>query len=823
MLAAMLIHSSARTARVPLNSQPRRFPLLLRDLALTLAVCTTIGACTGSNQDPLEEIRAQQLSGQIEASIPLLIELIASGNRDGEVLYRFGRALSLTGKSGRSFWALEAAMSDPDWLVPAAYELAFNAYRSSNFELALETLDRLRNERSDSHDEDFPARLLEVRAFLNTRRDYAEALELTEAILEDEPEEQIEEEAVRLKGVALLGLKHTDEAYDLIREAARLASEVGEVGDASLASEAGEEGDDGADDRDGAEFGQGPESREAYWCMIKVSFKREAGESKEASEIVDECLERFPSSPEVMNEASQLYASLARFDRVLEILRTAHEERPEDSDLRGTLVQTLREQGQFDEAESVLRDALDEVLADDEAPPLRVASLWVDLAGYLIDLERSAEALDGFAKAIAILGDATSPDLFFRQAEAMILAKRFDEALEIANRTPVEVHGLMLRGRIAFERGDYERALAELDQAALLWPNNAPVRYYLARAAEGLGDFDRAIEEYRQAMRSDAALSAPRERLAKLHIAEGRIRHASSILRFVSPKQRSKPSTAIRLLEIEVDARLGVEPNLDIPPDPQITLKEVRRDAVRALSRGLRFRSDARAVESVLASLEERVEPSSRGDFLRERVDLLLLADAVDDAVAAARTAAAERPHDDDVRLALGRALVRNASNLGEAEQMLRSVLERRPDEVDALTSLGDLARQRNDAAVAAASYEQALEKVPDHWPALRPRIDALFALGERDRALERLETYVERDAPYDGAAALELARRLGDSASIRERRISLARQAIRFGAGDAALELLASLDPTVAAAFSPPPVDSLDSRDSAESEREAP
>ncbi len=793
---------------MPLGSRPRRF-LSIRILALTLAACAAIGACAKSNQDLLEEIRALQRRGEIGASIPLLIELIAAGNRDGEVLYRFGHALALTDKVGRSLWALDAAMSDPDWLVRSAHELAANAYRSRNFELALATLDRLRNERSDPHDEDFPARLLEVQALLNTRRHYEQALDLTEAILEDYPEEHLEQQAVRLKGVALLGLKRTDEAYDLIREAASLAME---------------RADEGAEDGDATDLGPEPDSREEYWCMIKASFKREAELPEEASEIIDGCLDRFPSSPELMNEASKLYSSLGRHDRVLEILRAAYAERRDDDTLRQTLVLFLSAMGEFVEAESVLREVLDEARTDDEAPPFRIASLWVDLATYLIDRDRTEEALDAFAKAVEILGDKVSPELLFRQAEAMLVVKRFDEALEIAERTPVEVHGLMLRGRVAYERGDYEGALAELDGAALLWPNNAPVRYYLARAAEGLGDFDRAIEEYRQAMRSDAGLTAVRERLAKLHIAESRIRHASSILLFTSPKQESKPSTATRLLEIEVDARLGLEPNLELPPDPEMSLAALRRGAVRALSRGLRFRSNAREAEAVLARLGELVEPSSRGDFLRERVELLLLADAVDDAVATARAAAAERPDDLDVRLALARALVRNGSKLGEAEAMLRAVLERRPDEVDALTSLGDAARQRNDAEAAAARYDQALDQAPDHWPALRPRIEALFALGDKDQALERLETYVRRDAPYDGAAALELARRLdGDDESIRERRIGLARQAIRFGAGAEALELLASLDPDAVAAYEAPSVESLDPDDSAGSEGDAP
>ena len=250
---------------------------------------------------------------------------------------------------------------------------------------------------------------------------------------------------------------------------------------------------------------------------------------------------------------------------------------------------------------------------------------WVDYGGYLFEKRRKKEALDAYDEALAILGERASPQFLFKHADALILAGRYDDALAIAGRTPIEVHAPMIRGRVAFERHDFDQAIKELDGAALLWPDNAPIRYYLARSHEGVGDFDRAVEEYRQAMRADPTLSAVRERLARLHLAEGRVRHASTILSFVSPRKASEASTEMRLLEIEVNARLGLETRLAVPPTPELPPEVVRRRAMHALSRGLRMQSDPLAAERFLATLEKEIKSSSeRNLFLRERVNLLL-------------------------------------------------------------------------------------------------------------------------------------------------------------------------------------------------------
>jgi tetratricopeptide (TPR) repeat protein len=788
----------------------RPAPIAIRWLITLLVAVVTLGmtACSKSQEQILDEVRALQSAGRIDESIPILIELIEDGNRDGEALYRYGRALSLTGRPGRGLWALDSALDDSDWFVRASHQIALNAYRAKNQELTIETLERLRRDRTDSHAEDLQALLLELRVRVETRRQYEESLELAETILDDYPDEG---EAIRLKAVALLGLKETDEAYELIREAGLLASGfdpaveganllVEDVGAPKRSADA-----EGQPEISGSEtdLSESDKQQDAYWCTVRATFKREAGEADEAAEIFDECLGRFPAHKGLINEAVKLFEEMERYDRVLEILLKANKDEPGDRDLRFALVQYLGAIGDRPRAELVLRESLDEAIESSEKDGGRsrsiIAKRWVDLGGYLVEQDKRKEALDAFDEALVILGDQASPGFLFQHADALILAERYDDALAIAERTPVEVHVPMIRGRVAFERNQYANAIEELDKAALLWPNNAPIRYYLARSSEGIGDFDRAIEEYRQAIRSDPKLSAARERLAKLHLAEGRIRHADAILSFISARESSTPSLEMSLLGIEVRARLGRDLSLLLPSSNDHTPEELRHRAVESLSRGLQLQSTQLLALRTLVAVEKTVDPILRNMIMRERVSLLLALGQPDKAIKLAQRRAAESPDDIDVALALGRALVAKGAGLSEAKALLNLVIDARPDEYQALASLGEIASQEGDAETSLILYERAFELAPIEWRVMQPLLERLDDEGESATALDRLRSFINKDNPYSGVAALELARRLGDDPETLGERTALAERAVRFSGGAEALDLLTQLNPEAA------------------------
>ena len=141
---------------------------------------TSFAACKKTDEDRLEEVRELQANSEMVASIPILIDLIESGNRKAEVLYRYGRALSLTGKRDRSVWALDSARDDPDWFVAASQQLALDASDTGNYEFAIDVFRRLHDETPEALDEDLFALLLEARVLINSQENFEEALELVD-------------------------------------------------------------------------------------------------------------------------------------------------------------------------------------------------------------------------------------------------------------------------------------------------------------------------------------------------------------------------------------------------------------------------------------------------------------------------------------------------------------------------------------------------------------------------------------------------------------------------------------------------------------------
>ena len=172
--------------RSPLTRAPNVWPSppvrcgvrLVSGCVLIAVTLLSFGGCSRSNEDRIEEVRELQAENQMEQSIPILSELIESGNRQGEILYRYGRALSLTGKPERSVWALDAAREDPEWFVRASQQLAIDAHLGENFDFAMEVFERLHAEAPTEMEGDLFALLLEARVLLDSQNHFEEALEL---------------------------------------------------------------------------------------------------------------------------------------------------------------------------------------------------------------------------------------------------------------------------------------------------------------------------------------------------------------------------------------------------------------------------------------------------------------------------------------------------------------------------------------------------------------------------------------------------------------------------------------------------------------------
>ena len=200
------ILTSATVRRFPgtLGSVRRRANRV-RAARITVTCCLAIAILSGCASEPvptLDEVRTLLAAGQVDESVEAMRAMIDAGDRSGETLFLYGRTLSRLGRAGQAVWALDEAMNLEDWVVPAGVALASSCSQWENWDLALETLARVRDERPDDPEEDLGTRLLEARIRLNTRRMNEEALSLLEEIVEDFPESEM---ALRMKAVASPG------------------------------------------------------------------------------------------------------------------------------------------------------------------------------------------------------------------------------------------------------------------------------------------------------------------------------------------------------------------------------------------------------------------------------------------------------------------------------------------------------------------------------------------------------------------------------------------------------------------------------------------
>ena len=716
-------------------------------LAMALLVSPGCGA-----GDPMDEVREMHQGGELAASLEPLRALLESRPDDSEVLYLYGVALSGTGLFTQAVWPLRRAMEDAEWHDRAAIHLANIAVTTGDWDMATGILDPLVEEDPDNGE----ALLLRAFARTHSRQDYEGALADSDAVLELEPESS---DALVLRGVALLGLQRIEEAGEAIEQ----ASEHFETAGMGLA-------------------------KSPRFCVVRATFAKEKAELEKAEEIFEGCLEEYPTVFLVVDEAAKFFDSLGRSDRSLEIIREAFESAPDSRSYRLSLVYRLSQRGEEEEAEALMVEAT-------EVPqPELAASAFADLAGHYMQRERLEDAVNAFEQALALIPDPR-PDFLFAYADALVAAGHFDRALELANEMTVVPHSELIRGRALLAQGRPAQALEHFSKGLELWPDNAVARYLAATAAEQLGDFDRAIEEYRYSIRAGASKSDARWRLSRLYLASGDVSSAAEVIRHDAGEDpyRSLEET---LLEIELLARLGRSERMPVHVMEAIEPPQVWARAVAAIARGARATQGPEASEGVVlrATKLDLTDPAHAPALASLVVDLAAQ-DRGPEALARVEAALRSNPDAAAFHEVRGQALSLSGGDPDDARSAWSRATELDPASPLALRGLGSLEEAAGNADAALVFYGRATNADPYDTEAPQAAARLLVREGRIEEAVGRLELVLER-SPYDGPAALELAKLLleQDAISARNRAIVLLLGAERFGGGAEASRALADL-----------------------------
>jgi tetratricopeptide (TPR) repeat protein len=738
----------AREARTPNASAAARSAAFRRRCsARTLATFTAAAAVAlGCSSEPTpEEITALQDAGRFAQTLEPLRRTVEAGNASTETIFRYGMALSRTGSVSQALWPLQQAAEDPEYFARATLELARGAYKTGNFEFVDEQLTTL-IEREPEH---VDALRLRSQARLRSRRNYEGALEDIERVAEINPDERYTQMS---RVVALLGLDRIDDA-----------------GDALLAM-----ADEHPDDEDEAS-----QEYRVLACAAGAKFAEEKGEIESASKRYTACLETHPGASLVIQEAIEFYGKQGEHDRIDEILVSGNEAAPEDRSIRIALARRRQVQGDLEGAEEVLRGATEALYP----------GAWLDLAGFLADSGQIDAALETYENGRKL--GASTPAFMLGYAEALLSAERHDEALAIADEMGVESHAELIRGKAALARGNNAMALEHFSAGTLLWPDNAIARYYTARAAENLGRFDRAIEEYRYAIRVDANATDARQRIARIHLAQNEPAAALYMLTYQNMRSPVlETDDSLLLLELEAYGQGGREgAGLDPRVVKRIQDPSTWGVAVAAIARGAQRRGGpVAAVQSIENADRLSLEDPTAAPALRSLVRNLAELERAAEGLAAAQRASARNPEHVGLLEILGEAQLL-AGETDAAVTTLERAVEAQPRRRGAwgLLARAHAVGGRTDAA--RDSLTRAAEIPTEDVQLLRAEAAVARTLGQDERARAMLARALSI-RPTDGDAALALAELRLAQGEQREAVAPLLARATRFGLGERARQL---------------------------------
>jgi tetratricopeptide (TPR) repeat protein len=251
-----------------------------------------------------------------------------------------------------------------------------------------------------------------------------------------------------------------------------------------------------------AAFGEAVEDLpdESPWrprfCAGSALFAKEKGEVEAAEAAWEDCLARFPGEQLVVFGAIEFFAERPNPARALEILRTAHAATPTHLPFLEALASQLEAMGQTEEAERLMRAA---AIRDGGEDP----DTWLALANYYSGRGETAEARDALAHGMRLMDDAPAT-LVAAYVDLLIRTGDYDEAEKLIPQfEPSPAMRDLLRGRLLLARGHPAEALEVLENGLRVWPDHSVARWLAGTAAERLGDFERAVREYGEAIRND--------------------------------------------------------------------------------------------------------------------------------------------------------------------------------------------------------------------------------------------------------------------------------------------------------------------------------
>jgi tetratricopeptide (TPR) repeat protein len=692
-------------------------------LALALAL-----AC-GGVESQLDEVRSLQAAGQYDPSIAPLRRLLAEHPDHPEANYRLGIALGQTGRPSLAVWPLQKAAESDEYAVQAGLLLASTLSGNGAHEESIRAATKVLALEPGS----VIALHTRGQAYLTAGQPDL-ALADAETLLGINPDDH---RAALLRGSALIDLDRADEAEDIFKQLAQKADESGNVNDA------------------------------VRKCAALATFYRSRKDTERASETYSSCIERYPTHPLLQQWVADFYVDIGKPDAAIEVWRGAVKATPEDLGLRGKLADLLYGQGRVEEAREVLTESV-ELFDTPEA--------WRMLASFHRKNGDPKSAREALEQAMDRTRNVSAP-MRFALADMLIEEGDYARAETIAESLEEPAYKHLLRGAIQLKQGDAKAALESFDAGLRLWPNNAGARYLAGRAAQELGDRERALAEYREAVRvgeeeTDAAL-----RLAELHFTAGEYALAQQFAeRHIRKRPYVEPTAHV------IAARSATA--LGRTDRAETLLNDLRVKDARNPTAYVEFAAVERRAHGPQAALDVVLEggldltDAANVDALRSVASDYLALGRTDAALAAIDAAVEANPGSAPIRDLRGRVLLRLGRD-ADAARAFDAALAADADYAPAIEAKGTLRRTAGDLDGALALFDRAAAADPERGEALYLAAQIQLMKGDQKAAVALLEQALERE-PGHVKANNDLAWLLASSGQQLDRALSLAQRAVR-------------------------------------------
>jgi tetratricopeptide (TPR) repeat protein len=456
-------------------------------------------------------------------------------------------------------------------------------------------------------------------------------------------------------------------------------------------------------------------------------------------------------NPFVVQEAANFYGMTGRQEQAIEIIEKALEQSG-SSAFRMALAERMRMMGETEEQERLLRAEAE------ERPSINA---WFRLADFYVGREEFDEALEAFEHALARSSEPPE-SLLFAYADTLVQAEQFDKARSIVMKFEESALRDLIIGRILLGQGDPAGALVSFEAGILLWPNNPAGRFLAGQAAERIGDFDRALSEYRESMRANPARSSAALELAELYSLRGR--HSEAIEATKRHMQSNPGDTHGLIVTIRVAhraRRFGIASE-SLERLSKISEQEGTAVAERALLLAESGPDGATpAVNAVEASDVDLTDPVNAAAL---RVLLTYLVELGEHEKAAKRIDSALSAHPEAAVFheLNGRVLSAAGTPPEKAREAFDRALELDPKHAEALIGLAELSAQAGEVDVALTLYDRAADLDSKDPAAALAAVSLVVGADRTADAQERFEAVLATH-PREADAAIGLARILAE------------------------------------------------------------